>query len=204
MRKLIWIAVFIVFFLMQGSLWLIWPQWPSFDVLLPLIYFFSLMYGEIAGFLAGFFVGFLQDAMIPGFWGFHMFTRSLVGYGMGVIKERVFSDEYVAHIPVIGVLSMLVKVSAIPLCLSGISSFQFLPNYLWDSVGYIIMNMLLGIPVFWAVKKITQWVTDGETIYEAVAKDERNKLRQEYRKSQDGLRYKREYSDNMNSKDENI
>ena len=72
MRKIVWPALFICLFFIQGSLWLIWPQWPSFDILLPTVYFFALMHGEIAGFFAGFLIGFLQDALVPGIFGFHM------------------------------------------------------------------------------------------------------------------------------------
>ena len=193
MRKLLWPALFIFLILLQGALWLICPSWPSFDLLLPTIYFFALLYGEWIGFATGLIVGLFQDALTPNFFGFHMFTRSIIGYTIGLIKDRVFSEEYIAHIPMVGILSMIVKVLAGIILALATASVNFLPWYLLNSVGFAIANMLLTVPIFFLLKKIKHW-TEAEKgeLFAAVSQEERRRLLTEHKKKHLGLRQKRE------------
>ena len=110
------------------------PNWLSFDLLLPAIYFFALLYGETAGFLIGLIMGLFQDCLTPGFFGFHMLTRCAIGYGIGMVQEKVFEDEQFAHLSIIGILSIGIKLFAGILVMLSSMSLRFWPSFLLDTV----------------------------------------------------------------------
>ncbi len=191
MRNFIWVALFLCLLLLQGSLWLVMPNWLAFDFLLPAIYFFALLYGETAGFLVGLVMGFFQDCLTPGFFGFHMLTRCAIGYGIGVVQEKVFKDEHSAHLTIIAVLSFGIKLFAGILVMFSSMSLRFWPSFLFDAVIYTIVNVLIAAPMFWLVKFLKSWTGKEEELYNAVNKDEEMRLRQKYQEQHKGLRYKR-------------
>lgn len=191
MRNFIWVALFLCLLLLQGSLWLVIPNWFAFDFLLPAIYFFGLLYGETAGFLVGLIAGFFQDCLTPGFFGFHMLTRCAIGYGIGVVQEKVFKDEYSAHLTIIAVLSFAIKIFAGILIMFSSMSLRFWPSFLFDAAIYTIVNVLVAAPMFWVIKFLKSWTGKEEELYNAVNKDEGMRLRQKYQEQHKGLRYKR-------------
>ena len=91
MRKLIWPVLFLLCLSLQMSL----PQnqWFKFDLPLLLIYCLAMLKGAFAGGIAGFFVGLLQDLLTGGIFGFHILTRTAIGYYVGYTKEKVFKDS---------------------------------------------------------------------------------------------------------------
>lgn len=193
MRKLIWTALFIFLILLQGSLWIIFPDSISFDLLIPGIYFFALLNGETAGFIAGLIVGLIQDSLTPGFFGFHMLTRCAMGYWVGMIRQKVFNDEYSSHIPIVGLFSIGIKIFAgILIMLSGLT-IRFWPSFLFDTVVYTLVNMLFTAPLFFVIKRLKSWSETEEQFLNGVNAEERQKQKQEYLKQHEGLRYKREY-----------
>lgn len=191
MRRFVWVALFLFLIVLQGSFWLLWPNCLPFDILLPAIYFFALLHGETAGFLVGLVVGLIQDSLTPGFFGFHMLTRCAIGYGIGVVRDRVFNDEYSVHIPVIGLLCIMVKFFAGILIMLSSMSLRFWPAFMLDTVGFVVMTMLLSVPMFFVMKRTKVWAEKEEELYGAVNRDERNRLRQNYRKQNEGLRFHR-------------
>lgn len=193
MRKLIWIALFLFLILLQGSLWLVLPDSLSFDILIPGVYFFALVHGQTAGFFAGILVGLLQDSLTPGFFGFHMLTRSAMGYWVGMIRERVFNDKYSSHVPMVGLFSIGIKILAgILIMLFGLT-IRFWPSFLLDAVIYTLMNMLLTAPLFFVVRKLKEWSETEKQFLQTVNTMEHQKQKEEYLKQHEGLRQKRDY-----------
>ena len=97
MRKLIWPVLFLLCLSLQMSL----PQnqWFKFDLPLLLIYCLAMLKGAFAGGIAGFFVGLLQDLLTGGIFGFHILTRTAIGYYVGYTKEKVFKDSIETNDP---------------------------------------------------------------------------------------------------------
>lgn len=191
MRNFIWVALFLFLLLLQGTLWLILPNWLSFDLLLPAIYFFALLYGETAGFLIGLIMGLFQDCLTPGFFGFHMLTRCAIGYGIGMVQEKVFEDEQFAHLSIIGILSIGIKLFAGILIMLSSMSLRFWPSFLLDTVIYTVINILYATPLFAIIKFLKAWTGKEEELFNAVNKDEETRLRQKYLEQHNGLRYKK-------------
>ena len=86
MRKLIWPVLFLFCLSLQMSL----PQtqWFKFDLPLLLIYCYAMLRGAVAGGIAGFITGLLQDILTGGVFGFHILTRTAVGYMQAILKKR--------------------------------------------------------------------------------------------------------------------
>lgn len=91
MEKLIWPVLFLLCLSLQMSL--SQNQWFKFDLPLLLIYCLAMLKGAFAGGIAGFFVGLLQDLLTGGIFGFHILTRTAIGYYVGYTKEKVFKDS---------------------------------------------------------------------------------------------------------------
>lgn len=191
MRKFVWVILFVFLFALQGSLWLVWPNCWSFDLLLPAVYFFGLLYGETAGFVMGLLVGLVQDSLTPGFFGFHMLTRCAVGYGIGVLRDRIFNDECSLHVSVIGLICIAVKLMAGILVMLFSLSLRFWPVYMMDGVLFTMTTMLWSVPLFHLMRWLADWADTEEKLFEAVTQTEHNRLCQEYRKQHEGLRYHR-------------
>lgn len=94
MRRLIWPVLFLFLLVVQGSSSVFYAGWLSFDLPLLAVYCYALLNGEAFGAAAGLGVGFLQDAVTTGIFGFHMLTRTIMGYGVGATKEKIFKDNY--------------------------------------------------------------------------------------------------------------
>ena len=95
MRRLIWPVLFLLCLSLQMSL----PQnqWFKFDLPLLLIYCLAMLKGAFAGGIAGFFVGLLQDLLTGGIFGFHILTRTAIGYYVGYTKEKVFKEYLISN-----------------------------------------------------------------------------------------------------------
>ena len=107
MRKLIWPVLFLLCLSLQMSL----PQnqWFKFDLPLLLIYCLAMLKGAFAGGIAGFFVGLLQDLLTGGIFGFHILTRTAIGYYVGYTKEKVFKDSMFYNIVAIVTITVALR-----------------------------------------------------------------------------------------------
>lgn len=166
MRRLIWPVLFLLLILLQGSLSVFYTGWIAVDLSLLAIYSYALLRGEKYGALTGFGVGLLQDAMTVGIFGFHILTRSAVGYFVGLTKEKVFKDNSKYHIVFIGLCSLMIRFCYWWLELIRTDwHWQIFPGFLWDTVGYCLGNMLFVVPVVYIVKRIYLWIKAEDISY---------------------------------------
>ncbi|MBQ5624992.1 MAG: rod shape-determining protein MreD, partial [Phascolarctobacterium sp.] len=93
MRRLIWPVLFLFLLMLQGAVTVFYTGWIDFDLPLLALYGYCMLRQEGSGLFAGLGIGLLQDALTPGIFGFHMLTRSCMGYLIGVTREKVFKDN---------------------------------------------------------------------------------------------------------------
>ena len=137
-----------------------------FDLPLLFIYSIGLFYGVRAGFFCGLLFGFLQDISAPAVFGFCLLTRSLVGYGVGSIKEMIFKDNYVYHVLIVGAISLLLRLLFMaPAVWLGGFSVIVVSSYLEESVLYCLGNMMLTLPVTRALLALYRWVAEDDLTY---------------------------------------
>lgn len=166
MRKLIWPVLFLLLLLLRGAGSALYTGWLSFDLTLVLLYSYALLRGRNCGAAAGAGTGLLQDAMTVGIFGFHMLTRTAVGYVVGMTKAKVVSDKYSYHIAAVGACSLAIRVllGVVEFARTG-GSTDFLAVFAWNSAGYCVGNMLLTIPVLLAAQKIDEWICEEDISY---------------------------------------
>ena len=166
MRRLIWPVLFLFLVMLQGALTVFYTSWVAFDLPLLALYGYSMLRKEGSGTLAGLGIGLLQDALTPGIFGFHIMTRGLMGYLIGITREKVFKDNPSYHMFAIGVFSLFLRFLLwwIELIRSG-GLWSMFPHFAWDTIGYCIGNIILVVPMVQLVKKIYGWVREEDISY---------------------------------------
>lgn len=166
MRRLIWPVLFLLLILIQGSFSVFYTGWLAVDLSLLAIYSYALLRGEKYGVLTGAGVGLVQDAMTVGIFGFHIFTRSVVGYLVGLTKEKIFKENSSYHIILIGACSLLIRFCYWWLELIRTDwHWSIFPGFLWDTLGYCLGNMLCVVPMVYITKKIYEWIKKEDISY---------------------------------------
>ena len=166
MRRLIWPVLFLLLILVQGAASAFYTVWLSCDLPLLALYAFAMLRGEQQGALVGLGVGFVQDALTVGVFGYHMLSRSALGFLVGLMKEKVVKDNATFHMAVIALCSLALRFVFwwLELIRSG-GRWGIFWDYLWASVGFIVGNMLLVAPMVSIVKRIYQWITEEDISY---------------------------------------
>ena len=158
MRKLIWPVLFLLCLSLQMSL----PQtqWFKFDLPLLLIYCFAMLRGAFAGGIAGFLVGLLQDLLTGGIFGFHILTRTAIGYYVGYTKEKVFKDSMFYNIVAVGAITVVLRCCYFILQLIMARGFSvlLLELALQDTVAYCLGNIIFVIPLYLLTERLQKWI----------------------------------------------
>lgn len=166
MRRLIWPVLFLLLMLVQGAASAFYTGWLAFDLPLLALYAFALLRGERHGALMGLGVGFLQDAMTVGVFGFHMLSRSAIGFLVGLMKEKVVKDNAAFHMSVIALCSVGLRFIYWWLeLLRSAGRWDIFFSYAWASLGFIVGNMLLVVPMVALVKLVYQWIKKEDISY---------------------------------------
>ena len=158
MRKLIWPVLFLLCLSLQMSL----PQnqWFKFDLPLLLIYCLAMLKGAFAGGIAGFFVGLLQDLLTGGIFGFHILTRTAIGYYVGYTKEKVFKDSMFYNI--VAIVTITVALRGCYFILQVIMAKGFsvllLELALQDTFAYCLGNIIFVIPLYLLTERLQKWI----------------------------------------------
>ncbi|MDY4921045.1 MAG: rod shape-determining protein MreD [Phascolarctobacterium sp.] len=166
MRRLIWPVLFLLLILVQGAASAFYTGWLSCDLAVLGLYAFAMLRGERHGALVGFGIGFVQDALTVGVFGYHMLTRIALGYCVGLMKEKVVKDNATFHVATIAVLSAGLRFAYwwLELIRSG-GRWGIFFEYLSASIGYILGNMLLVVPVVLLCKRVYQWIREKDISY---------------------------------------
>lgn len=166
MRRLIWPVLFLFLILLQGVASVFFTGWIACDLPLLFLYSFALLRGRDKGSLAGAGIGFVQDALTVSAFGFHILTRSVFGYIVGLMNKKVFKEQMLLHVMIIGGSSLVIR-----FCYWWIElihadgRWDILPLYLWDSLGYCIGNMLFIVPMVKFVILVYEWIREEDISY---------------------------------------
>lgn len=158
MRKLIWPVLFLFCLSLQMSL----PQtqWFKFDLPLLLIYCYAMLRGAVAGGIAGFVTGLLQDILTGGVFGFHILTRTAVGYYAGYTKEKVFKDSMFYNIIAVGAITLALRCCYFILQIIMAKGFSVLlfELALEEALAYCLGNIIFVIPLYLLTEKMQKWI----------------------------------------------
>lgn len=166
MRKLIWPVLFLFLLLLQGAVSVFYTGWLSCDLLLLALYCYALLRGEVLGAAAGAGIGLLQDAMTVGVFGYHILSRLCVGYLVGLTKEKVFKENMTYHMAAIAACSLGLRFVYwwLELLRSG-GRWEIFGSYWWSSLGFIVGNVLLIVPMMTVIKIIYDWIRQEDISY---------------------------------------
>jgi rod shape-determining protein MreD len=100
MHYLKWPMLFVLCFILQTSFV---PSLAFFgvkpDLLMVILFFFSIRYGIMAGVFVGFFMGLAQDLYTPAILGQNALTKTIIGACIGLFNEKVMrTDPFVKTI----------------------------------------------------------------------------------------------------------
>lgn len=158
MRKLIWPVLFLLCLSLQMSI--LQSVWFKFDILLLLVYCYAMIKGALDGATAGFIVGLMQDSLTGGVFGFHILTRTVVGYYVGYIKEKVFKDSKLYNIVAIGIITLILRTCyfVLQLIMAQEFSLLLLENVLREAATYCLGNIVLVIPIYILTERVQKWI----------------------------------------------
>ena len=166
MRRLIWPVLFLLLMLLQGTASVFFTGWLACDLPLIFLYSFALLRGKEKGVIAGSVIGFVQDALTVGIFGFHMLTRSIIGYVVGLMNKKVFKEQMQMHIMIIGLCSLFIRFSYWWLeLIRADGRWEILPLFIVQSLGYCVGNMLLITPMVKFVIMIYEWIKEEDVSY---------------------------------------
>lgn len=165
MRKLIWPVLFLFCLSLQMSL----PQtvWFKFDLPLLFVYCYAMLQGAAYGGAAGFITGLLQDILTGGVCGFHILTRTCIGYYVGYTKEQVFKDSILYNIVAAGVMTLLLRgcYFVVQVVLADGFSFLLLELALQEAFAYCLGNIILVIPMCLLTEKLQRWIAVDDGLH---------------------------------------
>lgn len=165
MRRLIWPVLFLFLFILQGAVGVFYTGWFAADLPLLGVYAHAILRGPKFGSISGLCVGFLEDAMLPGVFGYHMLTRTFLGFGLGHLKGKIFKDNFVYHLPTIGIISLVLRFVYFFIALALGMPISSLGRYCFDSLGLACGNMLMVIPVVCLASFIYEWIKQEDISY---------------------------------------
>ena len=133
MRKLIWPVLFLLCLSLQMSL----PQNQWFK-----------------------FVGLLQDLLTGGIFGFHILTRTAIGYYVGYTKEKVFKDSMFYNIVAIVTITIALRSCYFILQVIMAKGFSvlLLELALQDTFAYCLGNIIFVIPLYLLTERLQKWI----------------------------------------------
>ena len=98
--------------------------------------------------------------MTGGIFGFHILTRTLIGYYVGLTKEKVFKDSMFYNIVAVGAITLLLRCCyfLVQLVLAKGFSFLLLEQALQEVVAYCLGNIIFVIPLYLLAEKVQKWI----------------------------------------------
>ncbi len=166
MRRLIWPVLFLLLLLLQGGMSVLYHGWLSCDLAFVALSVYSLLRGSTHGARMGFGVGLLQDALTVHVFGYHIISRTVMGYVMGFLKGKVVKDRVGYHVMAVAICSLA---SRMFLCMIELlrndGVWSVLGSFWWNAIGYTVGNMLITMPVLYGIKRVYDWIKEEDISY---------------------------------------
>lgn len=111
-------------------------------------------------------MGFFQDALSVSTFGYYMLTRTVFGYLVGMTKEKVFKDNFLYHMSAIATCSLILRfVYWWVALIRADGRWNIFFSYCWDTLGFVLGNVLLVWPVVLLVKLVYEWIKKEDISY---------------------------------------
>jgi len=127
------------------------------DLLMVVVVVFSLLKGEKDGSISGFASGLLQDIFSTGLLGINAFTKTVIGFTCGILKEKIFYEHILFLIPVITFIAAFTQSILIFLLLR---AFGIEYSLTWSlkqvALPEALYSSLLSPFIFIAINKLFQ------------------------------------------------
>ena len=108
-------------------------------------------YGELVGFVSGLLCDLLSDGQLL---GIQAFSRVAIGYCIGFVRGRLYSDNFITQLASGFIATLAVKIiTSIHLSLL-FADPQFLRIRFPGLILAAILNSILVVAVFWILKKL--------------------------------------------------
>ena len=106
------------------------------------------------------FVGLLQDLLTGGIFGFHILTRTAIGYYVGYTKEKVFKDSMFYNIVAIVTITIALRGCYFILQVIMAKGFSvlLLELALQDTFAYCLGNIIFVIPLYLLTERLQKWI----------------------------------------------
>ena len=142
----------------SGQIW--------FDLPLLFIYGIAMLEGANEGAFSGFIFGLIQDVCTGGIFGFHILTRTLVGFGSGSFRELVYRNNYPYHALIIFIISLALRILLlVPQYFLAGGWAGLLGPYIRVSLLYSVVNAILAIPLGMVMIALDRWVKAADLKY---------------------------------------
>lgn len=123
------------------------------DLPLALVVSVALFKGSFYGELIGFTSGLLYDPFSEGPLGLQAFSRTVIGYGIGFIRGRLYSDNFITQLASGFIATLAHKfITLAHLSLLRVDT-QFISIRFTGLMLAAISNSILVVAVFWILKK---------------------------------------------------
>jgi rod shape-determining protein MreD len=161
-----WPLAALLFLILQGTAFGTFTSSGWFDLPLLFVYGTAMLRGPKVGGLYGFVLGLLQDIFTLDVFGFHILTRTLIGYACGGIKEIVYRTNYPYHALFVFGISLAVRACfLIPQYFLAGDLNGWLLYYGETSLLYAGTNALLAMPLGWFLIRLDRWIAAGDLQY---------------------------------------
>jgi len=159
MIVLLWPALVLLLYTLQTHWFMFFESTQSPDLLLLFVLMYALDTGGKEGAGCGLMVGILQDVVTFSFFGYHIITRTLLGFLVGSAREKIFRDRIYTFIILVVMASFIVKlVYGVTLC---IYTHELIPlgRFLLSTFKYVGWNILCALPV-WILYRIVREIME--------------------------------------------
>ena len=120
------------------------------DLVLVLVVYVALAYGAVAGLLTGTAAGLTQDALAGGVLGIGGFSKTLVGFFVGVLGAQVIVAQPLPRFVMFAAATLVHE-----LCFQALSSLAESRSFRFEYAGVVTqaaVNAILGVVAFQAVE----------------------------------------------------
>ncbi len=169
MNRRLWVWPLLLLFLLilqtttgglfSGEVW--------FDLPLIFVYNLAMLEGVSKGVAAGFCVGLIQDVLTGGsVFGFHLLTRTLIGWGSGTFRELVYRNNYPYHMLAVFLLSLAIRILfLLPTYFLSSGWDGLFPAYATTSLLFAVTNGILSLPCGLFMLRLHRWVKEEDLPY---------------------------------------
>lgn len=129
------------------------------DLMLLFVVSVALLGGRTYGVVMGFWCGLLQDLAAGGFFGLHLISKLIIGYGLGMTEGKVFKDNRLLPILAAGGASLVTGVLVLFLLMLLGQKIVWLDSLYRVILPSAVYNMVLALFIHRLAKRVFKLIT---------------------------------------------